>query len=90
MNLSNYSKYWQKFAVFFIIACVSGSVFYSTYAEKSGIRDEYKIVVTNDGAIRGLRKTTLIKKIDFYSFKGIPFAKPPVNDLRFKVSNSNA
>lgn len=22
----------------------------------------------------------------FYSFRGVPYAKPPVNDLRFKVN----
>lgn len=25
-------------------------------------------------------------KRNFYAFQGIPYAKPPINDLRFKVS----
>lgn len=48
--------------------------------------DEYKVVETNNGQVRGLRKTTLLKNITFYSFKGIPYAKPPVDELRFKVN----
>lgn len=47
---------------------------------------EYKTIETNDGKVRGVRKTTLIKEIDFYAFKGIPYAKSPTGELRFKVS----
>lgn len=47
--------------------------------------DEYKIIDTKNGQVRGIRQTTLLNNIPFYSFKGIPFAKPPVGDLRFKV-----
>lgn len=47
--------------------------------------EQYKIVKTLNGQVRGVRKTTLLKEIPFYSFKGIPYAKPPVGDLRFKV-----
>lgn len=48
--------------------------------------DVYKIIESKNGQIRGLRKTTLLKNIPFYSFKGIPYAKPPVGKLRFKVN----
>lgn len=47
--------------------------------------DEYKIVETTSGGVRGVRKTTLLKNVEYYSFKGIPYAKPPIGDLRFKV-----
>lgn len=47
---------------------------------------EHKVVETNDGKVRGLRKTTLLKGVDYYAFKGIPFAKSPTGELRFKVS----
>lgn len=47
--------------------------------------DDFKTVDTNDGAIRGRRSTTFLKNTPFYSFKGIPYAKPPVGNLRFKV-----
>lgn len=48
--------------------------------------DEYKVIETISGRIRGIRKTTLLKNIPFYSFKGISYAKPPIGELRFKVN----
>lgn len=47
---------------------------------------EYKVVETINGQVRGVLKTTLLKNRTFYSFKGIPYAEPPVGDLRFKVN----
>lgn len=47
--------------------------------------EEYRIVDTKSGQIRGVRRTSLLKKVDFYAFKGIPFGKSPTGDLRFKV-----
>lgn len=46
---------------------------------------KHKVIETNNGKVRGVRKTTLIQKLDFYSFKGIPYAKSPTGELRFKV-----
>lgn len=40
------------------------------------------VVKTNYGRVRGLRENVNGKQVD--SFLGIPFAKPPVGDLRFK------
>lgn len=48
--------------------------------------DKYRIVKTKFGEVRGIRKTSLLKKAAFYSFKGIPYAKSPTGKLRFKVS----
>lgn len=53
---------------------------------KTDEKIEYKTVDTNNGKIRGIRKTSLIKEVNFYSFKGIPYAKSPTGELRFKVS----
>lgn len=47
---------------------------------------DHKTVQTKDGYVRGVRNKTLIKGIDFYSFKGIRYGQAPVGDLRFKVS----
>lgn len=47
--------------------------------------DKYKIVETDSGPIRGVRNTTLLNGAIFYAFKGIPYAKAPIGDLRFKV-----
>lgn len=51
------------------------------------ICDEYKIIETNDGSIRGVRKITFWKHVDYYSFKGIPYAEKPIGPLRFKVNS---
>lgn len=32
---------------------------------------EHKVIQTNDGKVRGVRKTTLIENVNFYSYKGI-------------------
>lgn len=48
----------------------------------------YLIVETKNGHVRGEQLTTLFNKKVYRSFKGIPFAKPPINDLRFKVMYS--
>ncbi|XP_055301656.1 esterase B1-like [Sitodiplosis mosellana] len=52
---------------------------------KSSAGAEYKIVETKDGKVRGVRDTTLIKKVDFDSFKGIPYAENPIGELRYKA-----
>lgn len=44
------------------------------------------VVHVTKGALRG----QILKSRDgrdFYSFTGIPYAKPPINDLRFKVNH---
>lgn len=47
----------------------------------------FKTVQTSDGAVKGAKKTTEYKKVDYYSFRGIPYAERPIDDLRFKVIN---
>lgn len=47
--------------------------------------ETYKIVQTNSGPIRGKLSKTLYDEHPYYSFKGIPYAEPPVKQLRFKV-----
>lgn len=66
-----------------LLLCV---LLFSVVVTVTSADDEYKIVETRNGRIRGIRKSTLLKKISFYSFKGIPYAKPPLDDLRFKVN----
>lgn len=76
------------FSVFFGLAILTVLVLVVIFVFKGDAinKSDYKIVDTSYGQIRGARKTTLIKNIDFYSFKGIPYAKSPTGDLRFKVS----
>lgn len=54
------------------------------------IDDIYKTVEIKDGAVRGLMNRTILNQKDFFSFRGIPFAKPPVGELRFKVQCINS
>ncbi|PZC75771.1 hypothetical protein B5X24_HaOG200138 [Helicoverpa armigera] len=45
--------------------------------------DDKPVVETTNGPISGKVLKTLIKNVDYYGFMGIPYAKPPVGDLRF-------
>lgn len=49
--------------------------------------DPYKIVMTENGAVRGRLDVTYLHQKPYYAFRGVPYAKPPVGDLRFKVSS---
>lgn len=79
-------KFSKKFSAlhnaFYVIA------FYIIFVciAKSDACAKHKVIETNNGKVRGVRKTTLIQKMDFYSFKGIPYAKSPIGELRLKVS----
>ncbi|KAH8250010.1 hypothetical protein KR026_003608, partial [Drosophila bipectinata] len=44
-----------------------------------------KVVCTRDGQLRGVRRRTLYDEDLYYSFEGIPFAQPPVGELRFRA-----
>jgi hypothetical protein len=46
---------------------------------------ESVIVSVAQGALRGREETSKCQKT-YYSFRGVPYAKPPVGSLRFKVS----
>lgn len=43
------------------------------------------IVKTGSGRVQGLVLTTLLNNEKYYAFRGIPYAKPPIAKLRFKV-----
>lgn len=38
------------------------------------------------GKIKGSKTSTKYRNIPYFSFKGIPYAKPPVGDRKFDVS----
>ena len=42
------------------------------------------VVQTEQGAVRGIKGVS-IRGQDFYAFLGVPYAKPPLGYLRFKV-----
>lgn len=51
--------------------------------------EDDEIVVEVDiesGRIRGKQNLTLYNEMAYYSFRGIPYAQPPINEQRFRVS----
>lgn len=51
-----------------------------------GDLDTYKTVVTENGAVRGRLNSTYLEQKLYYAFRGIPYAKPPIGELRFKAT----
>lgn len=47
---------------------------------------QFCTISTKSGRIRGKQNRTLFENKLYYSFRGVPFAKPPINELRFKVN----
>ena len=45
---------------------------------------EFIVAETEDGKVKGVKKVTCLNE-EYFSFQGIPFAKPAVGNLRFKV-----
>lgn len=43
------------------------------------------IVEVQQGKLTGIKKNSVLSGKEFYGFLGIPYAKPPVGDLRFRV-----
>lgn len=52
---------------------------------EANMTTEQPVVRIAEGLLRG-EKLESVRGVSYYSFKGIPYAKPPVGDLRFKVS----
>lgn len=46
---------------------------------------EYRVVETQSGSVRGQLAKTFHKQKPYFEFKGIPYAKPPIGELRFKA-----
>lgn len=45
-------------------------------------------ITLEQGTLQGLKYKTRLSNKPYISFLGIPYAKPPIDDLRFKVRNS--
>lgn len=44
--------------------------------------NEFIIATTRSGKIKGVKKTSVLGD-EYFSFQRIPYAKPPINELRF-------
>jgi para-nitrobenzyl esterase len=68
-----------KTKLFFLLLVVAGvSV---AFVKKNDVADDFKIVKVEGGSISGTKNA----KGDVQIFKGIPFAAPPLGDLRWKA-----
>lgn len=47
---------------------------------------EGSIIKISNGYVNGTRGVTFNKNESYLAFRGIPYAKPPVGQLRFQVS----
>ena len=54
----------------------------------SVVGKEAPIVSTNVGQVTGIVEKSF-ENAEYLSYKGIPFAEPPIKDLRFKVTLHN-
>ncbi|XP_049876599.1 esterase E4-like [Pectinophora gossypiella] len=65
----------------FTIAIIS--LINSTLCEGDGAVESVKVEV-NQGVLSGKVERTFMKHAEYYSFKGVPYAEPPVGVLRFQ------
>ena len=54
--------------------------------EDAALHDTAVLVDTKYGKIKGRTLYTTYKNVPYYSFTGIPYARPPILDLRYKVN----
>ncbi|XP_065202717.1 esterase E4-like [Planococcus citri] len=45
---------------------------------------EHVVVTINEGRVRGVKETSRFSHVEYYAFYGIPYAQPPVDNLRFQ------
>lgn len=88
------SKLFSTLIVLLLVAILAISIAILVVTISSKNQDENNnnnsgsetvIVQIDSGRIRGFKETTMFNKNPFYAFRGIPFAQPPINELRFKV-----
>lgn len=78
------SKLLQLLLVAFLVFVSADSDDLDSDSDESE-ENVFKTVKTTTGSIRGRLNQTLLIQRDYFAFKGIPFAKPPLRELRFKA-----
>lgn len=60
---------------------------HSVFVDKSCSQDMEggTVVQVSQGKLMGLKLKSVYQRTPYYSFQGIPFAEPPVGELRFMV-----
>lgn len=81
MAVRSRSIVWKIYSIFHFLTI------FADCCRCGDIGEQYKIIQTACGAVRGQRLITLFDEKPYISFKGIPYGQPPVGDLRFKVHN---
>ena len=51
----------------------------------SALATEAPVLRVQQGSLKGKILTSIASKREYFAFLGIPYAKPPVGDLKFKV-----
>lgn len=74
--------------VFVVVNCdnLLGNIAGGLLQGVQGTKYENLLVNTGSGPIKGVQQTTLLNKVTYAAFKGIPYAEVPTGKLRFKVS----
>lgn len=76
-----------------IVLCAALLFSLSALLRGENIEDEedgsVRIVQIESGMISGRRNFTLFEQMPFYAFKGIPYAQPPIDQLRFRVCSKS-
>ncbi|XP_060526499.1 venom carboxylesterase-6-like [Cylas formicarius] len=55
------------------------------WAAAGQLTDSPPVVSVRQGRVRGSTATTQLKNVTYHAFRGIPFAQPPLGELRFRA-----
>lgn len=51
------------------------------------IETDFVVVETTSGQLRGRKAFTVLNQTPYFTFRGIPYAQPPIGELRLKVTS---